>query len=447
MSNITVLTATGIGEEIIEDIVNKKDVETDTEVEEDTEADAEMEEDTETDAEAGVDGETNAEMEEDTDADAEGEETETDAEIEEDEETDAETEEDTEADTEREKVETDTQTEEDTETDAGVEEDGEIEENAESSLLVKASEWMGSSSGTLTVTAIALCGVLILGLLFVWVRRRQKNMPQQTDEEETWRTEQIPERTMQSQENTQIVRNIGKLHNIGMRKGQQDSLGVTNYEGGVLAVVADGMGGLADGDKVSQKVVLTMMQDAAYLAGANTEGKLYQMVSHVNREVNNMLGVANQYKSGSTLIAVMVENMRFQWVSVGDSRIYLYRAGQLLQMNREHVYASELMLKAVNQGISFADVVKDPQKKSLSSFIGMGELRHIDGSMRPLRTQAGDRLLLCSDGVFNTLSDSEVCAILEQEKNANQAALLLEQQVLARKNPKQDNFTAIILDL
>ena len=105
---------------------------------------------------------------------------------------------------------------------------------------------------------------------------------------------------------------VGKLHNIGMRSSQQDSLGVTGYSGGLFAVVADGMGGLSDGDKVSQKVVLTMLQDAVKLSGGKTAGMLWHMTAHANREVNHMLGAANQYKSGSTLIAVLVENGSFQ---------------------------------------------------------------------------------------------------------------------------------------
>lgn len=240
---------------------------------------------------------------------------------------------------------------------------------------------------------------------------------------------------------------VGKLHNIGMRNSQQDSLGVTGYSGGMFAVVADGMGGLSDGDKVSQKVVLTMLQDAVKLSGGKTGGMLWHMTAHANREVNHMLGAANQYKSGSTLIAVLVEKGSFQWISVGDSRIYLYRQGQLLQMNREHVYEVDLRHKAVNGILSFAEAAADPQKKHIASFIGMGELKYVDSCMRPVPTCAGDRLLLMSDGVFNTLSEEEIRAALLRGENAENTAALLEEQVLARRNPKQDNFTAVILDL
>lgn len=239
----------------------------------------------------------------------------------------------------------------------------------------------------------------------------------------------------------------GRVHNVGKRKGQQDSFGVVNIPRGVCAVVADGMGGLADGDKVSQSIVRTMMQDALTIKDSAMEGaKLYSMAAHANREVNRMLGTSGQYKSGSTMIAVLTEGRYFQWISIGDSRIYLFRGNKIVQMNAEHVYERELLLKAVNNRISFAQAATDRQRDRLTSFIGMGDLTHIDGSLHPVEAQAGDRIILMSDGVFNTLSEQEIGKILSETATAAQAAKVLEQWVLARNNPKQDNFTAVILE-
>lgn len=240
---------------------------------------------------------------------------------------------------------------------------------------------------------------------------------------------------------------IGKIHNIGRRSGQQDSLGITEFDGGTLAVVADGMGGLADGDKVSQKIVMTMLQDAARLRRGDTENRLYEMAAHANREVNQMLGEEKRYKCGSTLIAVLVEEGFFQWLSIGDSHIYLYRGETLMLLNREHTYETDLLAKAVNGEIGFADVSRDPKRKGLTSFIGMGELKLIDGSRKRLEAQRGDMLLLMSDGVFNTVPEPAIARILNETKSAKEAAERLEQEVLAGQNPKQDNFTAVIMEI
>lgn len=303
---------------------------------------------------------------------------------------------------------------------------------------------------TIIIPAILLAAV-VGSALFVLIKKKASKGQNKSGIKQEEQKNQAQEEALKDEEAykeiTSIGCTVGKVHNIGRRNSQQDSLGVAEYKDGILAVVADGMGGLSDGDKVSQRIVLTMLQDSTGLVGGSTEGALYQMVAHVNCEVNRMLGVSDRYKSGSTLIAVLVEAGSFQWVSVGDSRIYLYRGGELLQINREHVYAADLLQKAVNQEIAFEEIAQNPQKKSVSSFIGMGELKYIDGSMRPVRTVPGDRLLLMSDGVFNTLSEQEICDVLIQEKEAKNAARMLEEQVLARQNGKQDNFTAIILDI
>lgn len=307
------------------------------------------------------------------------------------------------------------------------------------------------------IISLAAVVVLAASLTFLVVRRKRSKKKSEVIPEpisDRWEETASQGQTMQVTSefhgvDRAFVCEVGRVHHIGRRKAQQDSLGVTSYSDGkgILAVVADGMGGLSDGDKVSQKIVLTMLQDSASLAGNQVDGALYRMLAHANREVNNMLGTAGQYKSGSTVVAVMVEAGYFQWISVGDSRLYLYRGHHLFQVNREHVHEVELWKKAVIGEIAFSEIPVDPQRKHISSFIGMGELRHIDGSMSPVPLFRGDKLLLMSDGIFNTLSEQEICDVLLQEGAAQRAARALENLVLARQNPRQDNFTAVILDI
>lgn len=81
----------------------------------------------------------------------------------------------------------------------------------------------------------------------------------------------------------------------------------------------------------------------------------------------------------------------------------------------------------------------------MTSFIGMGDLKYIGGLLRPAEVQRGDRILLMSDGVFRAVSEAEIGAILRQYPDAEQAASVLENRVLAAQNPKQDNFTAVLI--
>ncbi len=240
---------------------------------------------------------------------------------------------------------------------------------------------------------------------------------------------------------------VGKVHNIGKRSSQQDSLGIAPVAGGLLAVVADGMGGLSGGDQVSQLVVQTMLQQAERIPLSPSEDILNRMTYAVNEAVNRMLGPEGLYKSGSTMLAVLIQGDRFRWLSVGDSRIYLYRSGILLQLNHEHTYGQELLQQAMRGDMRFDTALADPQRHKLTSFIGMGRLKYVDGSIRSLALAPGDRLLMMSDGVFNALSEAAMVELLRAYSDVTELAQQMEAQVLAVQDPAQDNFTAVIIGL
>ena len=292
---------------------------------------------------------------------------------------------------------------------------------------VKLPVWSVAVMVVLAVAAVGLAVAVIL-LLKRKPAKAQKRVP-----------EKIQEQPVSSGPK------VAALHNIGRRSGQQDSFDVVPCAGGLLAVVADGMGGLSDGDKVSKKIVSTFHEDAARVRPGQSFDALYQMLAHANQEVNRMLGTSLQGKCGSTLLAVLMEKDRMQWAAVGDSRIYLYRGGSLIQVNREHTYKIDLLERAINGEMSFADLRKDAQLTRLCSYMGMGRIKHVDGSLNTVRLLPGDRVLLMSDGVFNTLSEEEIAGVLSRFDDVEQAAAVLEKKVLEKNSPTQDNFTCVIL--
>lgn len=237
------------------------------------------------------------------------------------------------------------------------------------------------------------------------------------------------------------------VHHIGARPYQEDSWGFLELKDGCLAVVADGMGGLSGGDKVSRKIVDTMLECGKNLRNGQMDGVLEKIVNEVNQEVNHMLGADGIYKSGSTLLAVLIRKNCFHWISVGDSRIYLYREGILTKLNQEHNLGQELFMKAARGEISYEAALNDPDKNKLTSFIGMGNLRYIDQSMESIELKQGDRIVLSTDGVFNTLSDGSIAGVLKENADANLIAADLERRVLEKNHPRQDNFTAVVLQV
>ena len=242
------------------------------------------------------------------------------------------------------------------------------------------------------------------------------------------------------------VCSVGIVHNQGARPSQQDNQCVESVFGGagVLAVVADGMGGLSGGEKVSGRIVQDVHAAAPQFRPNTMDTILPQMVESICADINKMLGPEGIYKSGSTLLAVLSDGKKFSWASVGDSRIYLFRGGVMNQVNPEHNQLTTEWMPEVQAGrMSIQDAMNNPDGKKLTSFIGMGKLRYLSASRSSIAIAPGDRILLMSDGVFGTLSDQQMAEILTKCPDVTQAASLMENQVLAAQARGQDNFTAV----
>ena len=240
---------------------------------------------------------------------------------------------------------------------------------------------------------------------------------------------------------------LGKIHDIGRRDYQQDSFGQTAVlrNTGILAVLADGMGGLSGGERVSQKIVMEALTFGSTLQANQVPTALPGMVAGINRAVNQMLGPKGLYTSGSTVVSALITGNALRWISVGDSRVYLYRDGQLSQLSRDHDLLQDWMPDILEGKRSMAEALRDPNGRKLTSFIGMGELRHVDYNRTPVALLPGDRVLLMSDGVYGTVSDAEMAAILRDCGNVQLAASHIGQRIMGAALPYQDNYTLIVL--
>ena len=240
---------------------------------------------------------------------------------------------------------------------------------------------------------------------------------------------------------------IGKIHDIGRRDYQQDSFGQTAVlrNTGILAVLADGMGGLSGGERVSQKIVMEALTFGSTLQANQVPTALPGMVAGINRAVNQMLGPKGLYTSGSTVVSALITGNALRWISVGDSRIYLYRDGQISQLSRDHDLLQDWMPDILEGKRSMAEALRDPDGRKLTSFIGMGELRHVDYNRTPIPLLPGDRVLLMSDGVYGTVSDAEMAAILRDCGSVQLAASHIGQRIMGAALPYQDNYTLIVL--
>lgn len=242
---------------------------------------------------------------------------------------------------------------------------------------------------------------------------------------------------------------IGRVHAQGARQYQQDCLAVSDPDKagsrGLLAVVADGMGGLSDGDKLSAAAVEAAL--SAFTGSAGTEPPeqlLLTLAQRAVRAVNELLGPNDLRKGGTTLLLGLVRNGRFYYFSVGDSHIYLLRQGGLVLLNREHVFTGELALRCVNGETSAPEVYNNSQGGGLVSYLGMGALKYADFPAEPVQIVPGDKFILMSDGVYNALEPGELRDLLDGAPE--KAASRLGQAIAAKGYANQDNYTAVILE-
>lgn len=240
---------------------------------------------------------------------------------------------------------------------------------------------------------------------------------------------------------------VGKTHGIGGRSTQQDSFSVSPAElyeqNGVLAIVADGMGGLENGDKASQAAVISAMESFYQIAGTGTE-RLLQMLTVTKAAVNTAKAELGTAECGTTLLMGLVQNGEFHYVSVGDSRIYLYRAGRLIQLNREHSYLFDQLHQAINGKIGMQEAFSDEKNGCITSFLGMQDIAHIDIPANPIPILPKDKFLLMSDGVYNALSQEEIC--LAMRHPAQDAAEAIGSFISTKNFQDQDNYTLVILE-
>lgn len=239
---------------------------------------------------------------------------------------------------------------------------------------------------------------------------------------------------------------IANVQGQGERERQEDSFAIANAADperqraqGLLALVADGMGGMEDGKAASQWAAECFLQ--LFQEGEEDIPSWFYRSAHA---VSDSVFQRFAGRSGSTLVAVHIREERLHWLSVGDSGIFLMRNGGVFQLNREHTCLNQLFLQELEQEpIDKARAVTDPDAPRLTSFVGINRLTEVDLSLRPMELQRGDVLLLCSDGISGVLTPPELmeCMSLEPEEGCT----LLERMVLEKNVVGQDNYTGVLI--
>ena len=235
---------------------------------------------------------------------------------------------------------------------------------------------------------------------------------------------------------------------IGTRSEQQDSAAVCPFvrEHGALFVIADGLGGHTGGARASHIVVKTFA-DAGESGRFKSSQDRYEQLGSTLVAANDEIAaaassLAKNETMGTTLVAAAAAWNTVGWISVGDSHLYLWRAGTITKLNEDHSQAGQMIKSGRYEP---DDPELDAYRSMLRSAIMGRELTLIDRPIETKDLQAGDILVLATDGL-NVVELSEVEKIVtDRAADASDAlANALLDAVRACGVPSRDNATVIV---
>ncbi len=222
-----------------------------------------------------------------------------------------------------------------------------------------------------------------------------------------------------------------------LREGNEDSA----YAGPHLLAVADGMGGHAAGEVASAATIVAIAPLDAEIPGADLVGALADAVASANLRLHELISSDPAIEGmGTTLTAMLWSDGYAALCHIGDSRAYLLRGADFVQITHDHTLVQSL----VDEGkISEDDVATHPHRSLL--------LRALDGrtvaepDLNAIETLPGDRFLLCSDGLSGVVTEQTLRQTLNAVRDPDKAALQLVELAIRGGGP--DNITCIVADV
>ncbi|MCR5121840.1 MAG: protein phosphatase 2C domain-containing protein [Ruminococcus sp.] len=200
---------------------------------------------------------------------------------------------------------------------------------------------------------------------------------------------------------------------IGTRKTQQDSIEVGGTEKGLLIAVCDGMGSREKAAESSHYAAQTMVQGYLSLGPEDISEYLSEAAEQIDSDIYDQFGG----DGGTTGVFIHLTGRELRWVSVGDSRLYIYRNNVLTPITHDHNYKYVLDNDLDEAANSFS--AEKNQIESLVSYLGMGGLYLLDVSAGPLTLCENDVLLVTSDGLYKAIHDEGIHFVLSKHFAVN----------------------------
>lgn len=234
----------------------------------------------------------------------------------------------------------------------------------------------------------------------------------------------------------------GAASHVGMLRQQNEDSFIAQPD---VFVVADGMGGHNAGEVASALAVEGMR--AAATGGFGSAESVVAAINAANSSIHRASGgPTDQRGMGTTLTAVVplpatdTEPQRMVVANVGDSRVYLLRGDELKQVSADHSYVQELLTEGY---ISAAEARVHPRRNIVTRALGIEGEVNADSWVLPMI--AGDRYVLCSDGLVDEVDDARIAELLRQNPDPQAAADRLV--AAANDNGGRDNVTVVVVNV
>lgn len=229
------------------------------------------------------------------------------------------------------------------------------------------------------------------------------------------------------------------LTDSGGRNTNEDELLIKSVEQLHILAVADGIGGCAAGE-VASSVALTEIEKSleANLEEGDIGNAVKEAVAKANKEIYLLSKENPEYAGmGTTLVMALIQQGKVVIANVGDSRAYHLSGGQIRQISRDHSVVQSLIERGM---ITEEEARHHPQKSSLTRALGVEPQVEVD--LYDTKLKRGDILMLCSDGLTDSLSDEEINEVVRSVSNMDKACA----ELIRRANEKggKDNITVVL---
>lgn len=231
------------------------------------------------------------------------------------------------------------------------------------------------------------------------------------------------------------------LSDIG-RKRESNEDYYSALESRRLYVVADGLGGHAAGQVAAEVGTTEVVRRLGEVDGPPDPARLRTAIRAANARIRALASRDRRLRGMATTLAALWLGDAVAWLGhVGDSRIYLLRAGRIRQLTVDHSLVRELVSR---RELAPGDVHEHPSRNVITRALGVRNA--LEPDVASIRTRLGDRFLLCTDGLTSELTDDEIAGVLiDCDDDLSQAAEVLVE--LANVRGGEDNTTVILVEL